>query len=108
MSATPSESLVASLAQTFLSSGTDIKATLRALVASPEFAASGPLVRTGPEDAVATVRALGILATGTRTSSLAFMLPELSGDYLRTWPRPDGPPRDPEELATPGTDAQLG
>ena len=103
VSATPSAALVDSLAQTYLSSGTDIKATLRALVASPEFAASTEaLVRTGPEDAVATVRALGIQATGTSTSSLAFIMPQLSGEYLHTWPRPDGPPRDPASLLTPG------
>jgi hypothetical protein len=103
VSNTPSAALVNSLAQTFISSGTDIKATLRALVKSPEFTGSTELlVRTGPEDAIATIRSLGITATGTGVRSLAEQLPTLSGEFVLTWPRPDGSPRTPEMVYTPG------
>ena len=57
----PSTALVTHLASVFRSSGTDIKATLRALVAHDDFKASaGRLVRTPIEDFVATCRVLGV------------------------------------------------
>ena len=103
VSNTPTAAYINRLANVFLSSGTDIKATLRWMVASPEFAGSTQsLVRSGPEDTIATVRALGIVATGTRTNSLAQLLPTLCGEAIYTWPRPDGPPRGTEAFCTPG------
>ena len=104
VSATPSAAYVDRLADVFLASGTDIKATLRWLVASPEFTSSTMqgLVRSGPEDTIATIRALGIVATGARTNSLAQLLPTLCGEAIYTWPRPDGPPRSADAFCTPG------
>ena len=52
----PSDALVTTVAQAFTDSGTDIRATLRALVAHPDFLAGrGTLVRTPVEDFVATL-----------------------------------------------------
>ena len=57
----PSDALVAAVAKAFTDSGTDIKATLRALVAHPDFLAGrGLLVRNPVEDFVATCRVLGL------------------------------------------------
>ena len=103
VTSSPSAAYVNRVASTFLSSGTDIKATLRMIVASPEFTGSTALlVRTGPEDTVATARALKVGAKGVRQGSLASVLPLLSGEHVYMWPRPDGPPRLPGDLATPG------
>jgi hypothetical protein len=91
----PSTRLVNDLAAVFRSSGTDIKATLRALVAHPEFKASlGRLVRTPLEDFVATCRVLRIdVKAPTADSSFAraaAWVPQSTLAYH--WPRPDGPP----------------
>jgi uncharacterized protein (DUF1800 family) len=103
VSANPSPAYVDRLAKAFLAAGTDIKATLRWIIASPEFTSSSELmVRSGPEDTIATIRALGIVATGTRPLSLAQLLPTLCGEFIYTWPRPDGPPRTTESFCTPG------
>jgi len=57
----PSAALVERVAQAYLLSNTDIKATLRALVDDPEFyEAATPKVRTACEDVVATMRAVGV------------------------------------------------
>ena len=57
----PSDALVSAVARAYTASGTSIRATLRALVAHPDFAASaGAKVRTPGEDAIATYRALGL------------------------------------------------
>jgi len=69
----PSPDLIAVVASAYTASGTDIKATLRALVTHSEFARSvGHKVRTPSEDAVATYRALGI----------RMERPELADDFL--------------------------
>jgi uncharacterized protein (DUF1800 family) len=61
VSDTPAPALVARLARTYLDNGTAIVPVLRALFASPEFAAStGRKYRRPLEDAAAAVRALGI------------------------------------------------
>jgi uncharacterized protein (DUF1800 family) len=91
----PSTELVTSLAQVFRDSGTDIKATLRALVAHPDFAASaGRLVRNPVEDFVATSRVLGLkVQQPTDDSSFAracIYVPQTT--LLYQWPRPDGLP----------------
>lgn len=98
VSDTPSEGLVTHLADTFTSSGTDIAATLRALVAHPEFRGSaGAKVSTPVDDLVATVRALGVTATapaaGRPAKAFAHALNYFhNGLRLHTWPRPDGAP----------------
>ncbi len=91
----PSTALVDHLAGVFTRSGTDIAATLRALVAHPDFRASrGQLVRTPIEDFVATCRVLGVTAVRpTEEASFAraaIWLPRTS--LLYQWPRPDGSP----------------
>ncbi len=91
----PSPGLVDHLAGVFRSSGTDIKATLRALVAHPEFAASqGALVRTPIEDFVATCRVLRVNAkppTSDRSfARAAIWVPRTT--LLYQWPTPDGSP----------------
>ena len=59
VSDTPSDALVAQLAQVFLDNDTEIKPVLRALVASAEFkAAAGLKARTPTDDVVATHRVL--------------------------------------------------
>jgi hypothetical protein len=93
---TPSESLIATLAQVFLDSGTDIKATLRALVSSDEFRASaGTKVRTAYDDLVATARVLRVNPHApTSKSSFALAISHVHGaDLLFSWPRPDGAPQ---------------
>ena len=91
----PSDALVTHLAQVFRDSGTDIKTTLRALVAHPEFKASaGKKVRTPVEDLIATARVMKTTAE-TPTSSAAFahcITYVHQGMPLYQWPRPDGPP----------------
>jgi uncharacterized protein (DUF1800 family) len=91
----PSAQLVDHLAKTFLASGTDIKATLRALVAHPEFRSSaGAKVRTPIEDLVATARVLEVKATkpGNGEAFARKISHVQGGMILYQWPRPDGPP----------------
>ena len=91
----PSTRLVGHLAQVFRDSGTDIAATLRALVKHPEFAKSkGRLVRTPVEDFVATCRALDVTVerpTGPDSfARVAVWVPQST--LVHHWPRPDGSP----------------
>ena len=91
----PSDKLVATVAAAFTRSGTDIKATLRALVAHPDFLASrGKLVRNPVEDFVATCRALKVsVRKPTDDDSFArvcLYVPNTT--LLYQWPRPDGLP----------------
>ena len=76
-------------------SGTDIRTTLRALVAHPDFGASkGQLVRNPIEDFVATCRALQVsVRKPTSDESFArscIWVPNTTLMYQ--WPRPDGLP----------------
>ena len=97
VSDTPSAGLINTLAQRFRSSGTDIKATLRTLVAHPEFAASrGSKVRKPIEDFIATVRVLGVEAHKPTASGSQFARAQIwmcQGQYPFQWPRPDGMPQ---------------
>ncbi len=104
VSEVPSAALVDKLATTFLSSGTDIRATLKALVAHPEFIASeGKLIRTPIEETVATARVLRVTPTGaTGHDAYANLLPYLfSGEKLYMWGRPDGAPRHTSAICSP-------
>ena len=90
-----STTVVNVVAKAFRDSGTDIKATVRALVAHPEFLASrGTVVRTPVEDFVATVRALRVVATKPTSedsfANTAVWVPQSTPVYQ--WPRPDGSP----------------
>jgi uncharacterized protein (DUF1800 family) len=103
VSDTPSDDLVSHLAQVFTDSGTDISATLRALVATDEFAASaGQKVRTPIDDLVATVRVLGVTASrpsGDKSFANAIAwLPKCM--LLYQWPRPDGAPETNADWAS--------
>lgn len=90
----PPETLVDTLAETFLQTGGDVRALLRALVASPEFAASaGAKIKRPLEYFVSLLR-----ATGARLSRNPRDLREL-GEVLRllgqipyNWSTPDGYP----------------
>jgi uncharacterized protein (DUF1800 family) len=97
VSDSPSAELISSLAKVFRSSGTDISATLRALVAHPEFASSvDAKVRNPIEDFVATVRVLGVKAHRPTASENQFARSQLwmcQGQYPFQWPRPDGLPQ---------------
>ena len=103
VSDTPSPSLVDSLAQTYLDSGTDIRATLRALVSSDEFWASvDQKVRTPLDDTVATCRVLGVTVQApSRADSFANRVMGIANTVLvYSWPRPDGPPDSARSWAT--------
>jgi len=93
----PSKGLVDELAGVFLRSGTDIKATLRALVRSREFERSiGSKVRTPTDDLVATYRVLGAKITKPRREADAanaiYFQSQAIGAVPFGWPRPDGQP----------------
>jgi uncharacterized protein (DUF1800 family) len=91
----PSDYLVEHLATVFQESGTDIKATLRALVRTDEFwASAGQKVRTPIDDVVATCRVLRMkVKAPTGTSSFAHALGwTINSTLIYQWPRPDGPP----------------
>ena len=91
----PSGPLVDELAATYLASGTDIRATLRALVDSDEFwASAGRKVRTPADDVVATlrVRRVKVHAPTNRDSFANALSWTLNSTLVFQWPRPDGPP----------------
>ncbi len=93
----PSAGLINALAKTFRHSGTDISATLRTLVAHPEFTRSlGAKVRNPIEDFVATARVLGVKAQKPTKSGGQFARSQVwmcQGQYPFQWPRPDGLPQ---------------
>lgn len=98
----PSEALVSHLAAVFLDSGTDIRTTLRALIAHPEFRASaGAKMSTPVDDFVATARVLGVTArrptAGPSTSFATAVNYAHGGLRLFSWPRPDGAPETNSE-----------
>jgi hypothetical protein len=91
----PSDALVRRVAAAYRKSGTDIRTTLRALVASPEFRNSrSRKVRTPSDDVVATCRALRVTAKAPTTEqSFPHALSwTMSSTLCFQWPRPDGPP----------------
>lgn len=103
VSDTPSDALVAHLARVFTDSGTDIAATLKALVATEEFRRSaGRKVRTPVDDLVATCRVMGITARRPLSeksfgNALCWVPQSL---LLYQWPRPDGPPETNPDWAS--------
>jgi hypothetical protein len=97
VSDTPSASIVRAVARAYTRSGTDIKATLRALVAHPDFAKSvDAKVRTPAQDAIATYRALGVQVKppaqgGDFGYAVNYVLNDMGeGPFL--WPAPNGFP----------------
>jgi len=104
VSDTPTTTLVNHLAGVFRSSGTDITATLRALVAHPDFHShQGNLVRNPIDDFVATCRVLEIEAHapagGESFSELAVSVAQTTPLYQ--WPRPDGQPSGGDTWTSP-------
>lgn len=91
----PPPALVDRLAKTYLDGGTAVVPVLRALFASPEFAAStGQKYRRPAEDLLATARAVGMTpaAGGTgAVANLCWALQEL-GNAPLGWAPPDGYP----------------
>lgn len=93
----PPQTLVDRLAEVYLTHDTDIRAVLRALIASPEFAgAAGAKVRDAFEDQVATYRIIGprvLQPTGVNSAANATLwaVQKMAGLPL-AWPRPDGYP----------------
>ena len=108
----PPAALVDELARVYLANGTAIKPMLRALVDSPEFAASaGAKVRDPGEDVVATYRVLGITlanpadggSDAERSGANALLWQAgAMGLIPFAWPRPDGAPLTNQAWASPG------
>jgi len=103
----PPQALVDRLAQVYLANGTAVVPVLRALFASPEFAASaGAKYRRPAEDLLASVRALGITvdpAGGTgAVADLCWALQDL-GNAPLGWHPPNGYPDVAPAWAGAGT-----
>ena len=97
VSDTPSDALVSAVARAYTDSGTSIRATLRALVAHPDFANSTDAkVRTPGEDAIATYRALGLTVQEPSSGdSFGHAVIYQLGDMDQMpfgWPAPNGFP----------------
>lgn len=96
----PPAALVQRVAAAYLSSGTDIRATLKALVRSTEFwASAGKKAATPSDDMIKAARVLGVRAqaptTGEDEDCYAHVLVwTISSTLPFQWPRPDGPPDD--------------
>jgi hypothetical protein len=88
--------LVDRLAQVYLANDTAVVPVLRALFASPEFAAAAGLKYRRPfEDAIATARAVGVQASaGTETADIATFVWQggRAGHAPLAWPAPNGYP----------------
>jgi uncharacterized protein (DUF1800 family) len=97
VSDTPSDTLVNDLATVFHDSGTDIKATLNALVSHPEFAQSvGTKIRTPTEDLTQTIRAFGVSinkpSTDADAANAMYFISKSAGQFPFGWGPPDGFP----------------
>lgn len=100
VSDSPSQALVDQLAAVYLANDTAIAPVLRALVASPEFAASaGAKVRDPAEDVIATYKALGVQVaaptpsrSGQSAETAILWQTANLGQTPHSWPRPDGAP----------------
>ena len=98
VSDTPPATLVTKLAQAYLANGTAIAPVLRVLFLSPEFAASaGQKIRTPYEDALASIRILGLTpepvpAPGESDLRGLLWLTGTFGQAPMGWPAPNGYP----------------
>ena len=103
----PPAALVDRLARIYLDGGTAVVPVLRALFASPEFAASvGQKYRRPYEDVVATVRVLGIEPSAdTEAKTYGDLVWELgqAGQAPLAWHPPDGYPDVAAAWVGPGT-----
>ena len=106
VSDTPSSSIVLTVARAYRASDTDIKSTLRALVAHPDFAtARRKKVRTPIEDVINAARVLGMRPTGSDAENSfpvhLLWMAEGVGQSQFGWPRPDGFPETTAIWASP-------
>ncbi|MCL8252419.1 MULTISPECIES: DUF1800 domain-containing protein [Aeromicrobium] len=106
VSDTPSDEIVTAVADAYRASDTDIRATLRALVRHPEFAASAGLkVRTPTEDVVNCARVLGTRPVAADDdAAFARHVVWMSGTVGQKqfdWPRPDGFPETSTTWTSP-------
>ncbi|GIF03339.1 DUF1800 domain-containing protein [Actinoplanes siamensis] len=100
----PPAALVARLAQVYLDNDTAIVPVLRALFASPEFAAStGRKVRTPFEDLIAAVRALGLRpeVSGVKGLDALYEVLVQAGNAPFRWTPPNGYPDTAAPWASP-------
>ncbi len=102
----PSASIVNAVAKAYRASDTDIKTTLRALIAHRDFQASRHTkVRTPIEDVINAIRVLEMRPTGvSHDDSLlrqSIWMSQGLGQYLHSWPRPDGFPETSSTWASP-------
>ncbi len=93
----PSRQIVKAVARAYRRSGTDIAATLRALVHHPQFQkAKHRKIWTPSDDVVRTARVMGLTPTGSPTQdSFLWYLGRTANDMGQLsflWPRPDGWP----------------
>ncbi|MCW2803081.1 MAG: hypothetical protein JWN06_1298 [Propionibacteriaceae bacterium] len=91
----PPDSLVTTLASVYTSSDTAIAPVLKALFTSDEFLASaGKKIRTPYEDALATIRLLGLgpEAAGTKSLRDLYYATKGMGQAPMGWPAPNGYP----------------
>lgn len=101
----PDDAVVNAVKQTYLQSGTDIKACLRTLIAHPSFKGSSrKKARTPIEDVIAAERACDIVPTGagdkSRMSSVTWYC-SFTGQSPFSWPRPDGFPEKSDTYLSP-------
>lgn len=102
----PSATLVKHVAKAYTASRSDVKATMKALRAHPEFLATRRQKLSTPvEDVVAALRALGVRpAKPTGDESLAnclYWMTGVVGQYHYLWPRPDGFPETSSAWSSP-------
>lgn len=106
VSDTPSDDIVAAVAKAYRASDTDVRASLRAMVRHPDFAASvGQKVRTPIEDVVNGARVLGMVPAGA-AGDAAFArqvvwMSSTVGQQQFDWPRPDGFPETSTTWTSP-------
>ncbi|WP_299054682.1 DUF1800 domain-containing protein [uncultured Nocardioides sp.] len=106
VSDSPSEALVAHLAEVYRRNDTAIAPVLRALVATSEFKRSaGKKVRDPGEDLVATYRVLQMkvgrpTASDSAVNAMLWQVANL-GQTPVSWPQPDGPPLTGEAWSSP-------
>ncbi|CAN5205185.1 hypothetical protein BH09ACT10_BH09ACT10_08610 [soil metagenome] len=102
----PSKAIVKAVKKAYLRSGTDIKATLKALIKHRDFKrAARKKIRTPVEDLINSSRVLGIRPTRP-TSDKAFArqmtwMCASMGQHQFRWPRPDGFPEVSTTWASP-------
>ncbi len=93
----PSAAIIGEVAKAYRTSGTDIRATLRAMTRHPEFvSAHGRKVRTPIEDVVNAARVLSMVPTKASTDAAmarhVVWMSNAMGQKQFDWPRPDGFP----------------